>query len=396
MNGAAISVKGIGVVSPCGNSRDEILAAARGNAPQPGALSFERFSEIPDARGYRCAFPEAKEYVSPSRLRRFGRIINMSLLAARKALLDAGGGLATPEESSVFYGTGLGSHGDTAVFLENMVKNDEQFPKPASFVNSVHNAAAAQVAIELGLKGENLTFTHRQVSFHAALWHALHSVSEGRSKRVLVGGADELDYYQILAGRERGAWKRGECTLRPLEDRGSARRGSLPGEGASICILEPAGERSEGDVKVGAVSVRRFAISKKTYVDVPASAALVQSVLERSGIAPTDDRPVLMLVGANGDCRIDRAYARIADEMSRRRPTVLGRYKHLTGDHLACAAFGFALGALMLEEGCIPQGILAPTAMGRDMSSSNDAEPAAVVLYDFTRYGSHAACVLMK
>ena len=123
MNGAAISVKGIGVVSPCGNSRDEILAAARGNAPQPGALSFERFSEIPDARGYRCAFPEAKEYVSPSRLRRFGRIINMSLLAARKALLDAGGGLATPEESSVFYGTGLGSHGDTAVFLENMVKN---------------------------------------------------------------------------------------------------------------------------------------------------------------------------------------------------------------------------------------------------------------------------------
>ena len=392
MSAAEVVVTGVGTVLPCGSRREDVLAALESGAVASSPLSFAGQVSCEDVNGLECDLSEAPEHIAPRRLRRLGRLLTMSVLAARKAELEAGLPGCPAEEVSVFFGTGLGSHGDTASFLENMFRNDEMFPKPASFVNSVHNAPAACAAMELGLKGENLTTTHREVSFQAALAQALRSLRAGRSRRAFVGGADELDCYRIVAGREKGAWKPDVSTLSPMDPGPAATKGTLPGEGASFCILDRADQtRPSPGPRVGAVLAGRFRVSPRFYVDPKRAADLVCSALERSGVRSEDaGGRTLLLVGANGDRRLDRVYARVVDAVASRRPDVVcGTYKQLTGDFASAGASAFALAVLALRSVAIPSGVACE-------KGTAGAPLAAVALYDFTRHGSHAACALVK
>ncbi|MHC5054341.1 MAG: beta-ketoacyl synthase N-terminal-like domain-containing protein [Planctomycetota bacterium] len=407
MGAGEVVVTGVGTVLPCGSRREEVLAALERGASEASQLSFPGLVSCEDVNGLECDLSEAPEHIAPRRLRRLGRLLTMAILAARKAEKEAGSPACRAQDISVFFGTGLGSHGDTACFLENMFRNEEMFPKPASFVHSVHNAPAAYVAMELGLKGENVTTTHRQVSFQAALWLALRSLQAGRSRRAFVGGADELDCYQIVAGREKAAWKPNASTLRPMDPRPSATKGTLPGEGASFCVLERSGSSGplggpgalspdvgptlRGGPRVGAVLTGRFRTSGRSYADPKRAADLVCSALDRSGVRPTDaNGKTLLLVGANGDRRLDRVYARVVEAVaSRRADVVAGSYKQFTGDFASAGASAFALASLALRSGTVPSGLACEKgAVGAPL--------AAVALYDLTRHGSHAACVLAR
>ena len=143
-------VLGVGLVLP--EPRPVMLPAVKG-APVPGY----RCSELPDAGP-----------VPARTLRRLGRTQRLALGAAHGAMKDCGG-VPDPESVAVSLGTGLGTLDETAAFLENLVEREEREPRPARFINSVHNAAAARAAMALGFRGENDTFVHECISFELAL-----------------------------------------------------------------------------------------------------------------------------------------------------------------------------------------------------------------------------------
>ncbi|PIU20731.1 MAG: hypothetical protein COT18_00700, partial [Elusimicrobia bacterium CG08_land_8_20_14_0_20_59_10] len=137
----------VGLVSPAGNSPELVLAAA---PAAPVQLEFPGQKAALKTAGFRCDLSEARALLGPMKLRRLGRLQIMSLLAAKKAGLSPD---ALSGDTGVYLGTGLGSLGETAAFLENMILKGEDFPKPASFINSVHNAAASSLALEYSCKG---------------------------------------------------------------------------------------------------------------------------------------------------------------------------------------------------------------------------------------------------
>jgi len=173
--GSSVEILNIGVTSPAGNTLEAVLSSID-QPPLPTTLSFS--GRVPnDAAGFNCDLSQTRELLDSNKTRRWGRLQTMSLLAAKRALLpEILNGCAA--QTGVYVGTGMGSLGETAVFLENMILQKENFPKPANFVNSVHNAVASTLGLEFGLKGENITVAHREISFDAALGHALSSLRQ--------------------------------------------------------------------------------------------------------------------------------------------------------------------------------------------------------------------------
>ena len=383
-----IEILNVGLVSPAGATPEAVLSAAADPA-QPAKLQFPGKSDLGGTAGFLCDLSEARTVLGPMKIRRLGRLQVMCMLAAKKAFLQtdmAGAGA----ETGVYVGTGLGSLGETAAFLENMIQQGENFPKPANFINSVHNAASSSLALEFSLKGENITVAHREISFDAALWHALSGLRHGRVKRALVCGADELNYYHVLAGSGKGLWKTGGQSFRPLAAGNT--RGTFPGEGAAACVLA-AGGQTGGNGSLGkllGVKFGRYRRDMHTYVNVPDAGDFLERLIDSAGVRAEEID--LLLSGADGDSGLDSVYLRVGEELGRRagRAVPHGTYKQLCGDYRAASGFGFAAAALILRDGRAPAGLF----MGGQNIPGGPVK--TILLYTVSRSGVHSGCIVGK
>jgi 3-oxoacyl-(acyl-carrier-protein) synthase len=381
-----IEILNIGLVSPVGNTPEALLSAAATSSSSPAKLNFPGKPEVSSILGFSCDLAEAREALGAMKIRRLGRLQIMSLLAAKKASLSADGGT----ETGVYVGTGLGSLGETAAFLENMIQQGENFPKPANFVNSVHNAAGSSLALEFSLKGENITVAHRDISFDAALWHAMSGLKQGRVKRAVVCGADELNYYHILAGLDKGLWKTVGQSFKPLSPENS--RGTFPGEGAAVCVLSTGGQAdgSGSRVKVLGVKFGRYRRDSRSYISQTDAVDFLTRLLDSAGVKASEVE--LLLSGADGDSVLDAAYLGAGAGLERLagRSVPHGTYKQLCGDYRAASSFGFITAALLLRDGTAPAGLF---TCGQRVP---DTSVKTVLLYTISRSGVHSGCVLRK
>ena len=127
----------------------------------------------------------------PQKAGRNARLPTAAIALARQAV----GEQAVDATTAVYFGTAYGDATETEAFVENMIVNHEQFPKPRAFAASVHNAMASRVAMALKLTGPNRTYVHGEMSFLLALRAARHQPT------ALVGALDESTPL-IRAGHE--------------------------------------------------------------------------------------------------------------------------------------------------------------------------------------------------
>ncbi len=102
-------------------------------------------------------------------VRRLKRLSIMALGLGDGAYENAG---KNEKPTSIYFGTGLGALSETHDFLERLFSSGERFSSPTDFIGSVHNAAAGQVAMRFGAKGENITTSGDDDSFEQALFAA--------------------------------------------------------------------------------------------------------------------------------------------------------------------------------------------------------------------------------
>jgi hypothetical protein len=318
----------------------------------------------------------------PRALRRLGRAQRLALGAAQDAI-DAWGGSPEPaDDAAALVGTGLGCLGETAAFLENLVERDEREPSPTHFIHSVHNAAAAQIALCFGLRGETSTFSHGQISFELALWQALWLIRRGRSRQVVVVGVDELSPYAVAAGQARGWWRRDPAPLEPMA--GGGLDGSLPGEGAAGLVLGPP---AEGRARVDAVRVEPLLDPRLSRLDPRAEAGFIGDALAAAGRAP--DGVDLFLLGANGDRRLDALYGDVARALAAAAPGArCGVFKHRCGEFCTAPAVGVALAARAVGEGRLPPEIR-PLPGGEEPPGVS-----RVAVYHLHEAGYHSVCLV--
>jgi 3-oxoacyl-[acyl-carrier-protein] synthase II len=170
------------------------------------------------------------------------RCSQMIVTACRMALADAALELtdADAEAAGVVVGTAFGNLSESEQFLRGLFAKGPGLANPLTFPNLVLNAPTGYVAIDLGIRGPNLTAVRGEASGEAALALAYDTLVTGQADVLLAGGGDELApvlrqiYADLgLLSPDDG----GQEWSSPFDRR---RNGFVMGEGAAMLVLETA------------------------------------------------------------------------------------------------------------------------------------------------------------
>jgi 3-oxoacyl-[acyl-carrier-protein] synthase II len=227
-----ITIQGIGVVGGFGcGVQDLARAMDRDAGPAPTALRIDPTALRIDPAALR-ADPSALDRFVPRRgQRRMDRLSRLAALAAHLALEDAGALADDHSRLGLVLASGFGATGTTLALIDSIIEGGDPCASPIHFAGSLHNAAAAHLAILLGARGPSLTVSQFHLSVGSALLAARLWLDQGRVDRVLFGAVDELSE---LTGH---LWARQGELERPL---GPA--GAPPGEGAACFLLSSRAE----------------------------------------------------------------------------------------------------------------------------------------------------------
>jgi 3-oxoacyl-[acyl-carrier-protein] synthase II len=236
-----VVVTGLGIVSSIGVGKEAFwkncLQGVSGIRPVRGFDVSDYRSKL----GAQLPEIDFKAFIRPANLRRMDRIGKIVVSAVRLALDDSGLDLRKedPDRMGLSFGTGLGSSDTVDQFFRSLLKDGPVGAAPILFQTAVPNAISSHCSIEYGIKGVNITFSHKETSTEMAMAYAYHLLKEGRMDMILAGGGDELSepLYHVYSrlgvlspGRQRGSEG-----MRPFD---RDRNGIILGEGSGILVLE--------------------------------------------------------------------------------------------------------------------------------------------------------------
>jgi 3-oxoacyl-[acyl-carrier-protein] synthase II len=236
-----VVITGLGIVSSIGVGKEAFwencLQGISGIKPIQGM----------DVKSYRSRLggqlPEIdfKAFIKPANLRRMDRIGKIVVSAVRLGIDDSGLNLKEEDSSriGISIGTGLGSSDTVDKYFRSLLKEGPTGAAPLLFQTAVPNAITSHCAIEYGIKGVNITFSHKESSTEMAMTFAYHLLKEGGADVIFAGGGDELSeplYHvsSMLGALSPGKGKAAEG-MRPFDQ---DRNGIVLGEGSGILVLE--------------------------------------------------------------------------------------------------------------------------------------------------------------
>lgn len=240
MNAGEVVVTGVGCLGPWGTGRAALAAALAAGTPSTAAMDRSAgWHRRGSATAYgSCQQLDLSPWLSPQAARRMSDLSRFGVAAARMALADAGLADVRGEATAVVLATAFGPGGFTEQLAQQILEKGGRAASPFLFTDCVANAAAGQIAIELGARGPNVTLCQREAGPLLALAQGAAEIASGRAERCLAGAVDEvkplmhavLDRFRALS--RPGA--HGELP-RPFDRR---RNGVLASEGASVLLLE--------------------------------------------------------------------------------------------------------------------------------------------------------------
>ncbi len=318
-----------------------------------------------------CVEPDYQTLINPVQLRRMPRILKMGLAASQICIKNAGG--VNPD--AIIIGTGLGCLRNLEKFLDEIIDTNEQITSVLPFINSTHNAVAAQIAILMKNTGYNVTYCHRGFSFESALADSIMHIEENRNLKVLVGGIDELTDDFVKLHGFRGYWKE---PLNTLELISSPTIGTIAGEGSAFFLLSGiTHDRSA----VAVEGVHTFLTPEGAQHEELQNEA--SEFIESAGSAK--DKIDVVIFGINGDSQSDKPYYNLKDNFFEP-GTAFAYYKHLCGEYHTSTAFAVWLGKTILETQTIPAIV--------NLSPGNNKPIRKLLIYNHYRNAEHSFILL--
>ena len=338
-----IVVTGASAVTPLGRdlaaTRAALAEGLSGVAPVDAEpSSAERPERSPAARI--VSFTTEPE-LPKMKARRLDRASQYAVVAAKQALADARYAMAGREErTGILLGTGSAGAGPLVEFERQMALEGPDAASPFLFPYTVSNAPASVAAIELQIRGPNVTITQKDPAALNALLYARLMLERGRADALLVGASDEwnLDYHL--------AYERIHST------RTRNRPGFVLGEGAACLLVEDEdAARARGAVfraRVASVVMRPAAVSPQVRrADPERLAAAIRAALDEAGVEPATVG--LVHLSRNGVPETDEAEARALEQIFPRLPRTAA-VKEALGENPCAGATQMALAVAELSE----------------------------------------------
>ena len=301
-------ITGTGAVCPLGRSASEFARRLFSGESAIRPLTPEEKDGLQATHVARCDGFTPQPEITPMKARRFDRGSQFAIISCSEALREARFEVAeAPSEIGIALGTGSAGAGALTEFLRVLLTESPEAAPPFHFPNTVANAPASQVSIELKLYGPNVTITQKDPSALNALLFSSIALTSGRARAMLAGGVDEWNPYYAL-GFDRVGALRGERRA----------SGIVQGEGAFAVLLETEeGARRRGVAPLAAVTGLSMAGSPcepyRFSADREAVERTVHGALADAGVSP--EQIDLVFPSRNGVVEMDRAEADVLEEV---------------------------------------------------------------------------------
>ncbi|HSM22751.1 MAG TPA: beta-ketoacyl synthase N-terminal-like domain-containing protein [Rubrivivax sp.] len=176
-----VAVSGIGVISPLGNGTVEVMACARAGRSGVRRLETEFASRLAAPIAATARVDDGHD-IDAGKARMLDRFSLFALLAANQAVQGSRGALAgiARERGGVFVGTGMGGTHTMDDGYQTLYGDHSDRIKPFTILMGMHNAAAAWIGIEQGLRGPNMTYSTACSSATVAIGEAWLRVACGQ------------------------------------------------------------------------------------------------------------------------------------------------------------------------------------------------------------------------
>ena len=232
-----VAITGIGIVAPGAVGIEPFRALL--DAGTSAIAPVERFDTEGLAAhnaGLVIDF-KARDYIPAMKLRRMNTLSRYAVAATRLALDDAGTTL--PNDAGVALGTAFGPVQTSVDYMQEYVAKGAALAPPQLFAESVANAPGSHIAIDLDLRGFNVTITQRESSLLAAAMFASGQIVKGTVPSAIIGGVEEVNEMVFSVLDRLGALAHADGVLpegmRPFDAR---RNGMSIGEGSAMFIAE--------------------------------------------------------------------------------------------------------------------------------------------------------------
>lgn len=315
-----VVITGAGLISSLGLNASETWEALLA-----GKCGIQRINNF-DAQGFDCPVAAQVYGLGPSELGihpRDYRIMDKHSYMLMKSSRDAfkqsklDNGAVPPEEIGYFAGMGMVDYNIEDLIPSVLESLDEkghldynkfysgafQQIHPLWPLSMLNNINFCQVAIDLGIKGENTTFCpHSDSGIHAVI-EAYNTVIEEKAKVVLAGGVSEKVSPMSIA---RGLWS-GILNISDNIDEikcspfGKDRRGTVLGEGCGIISVElESTAKNRGVPALAAVTGYGSSFEAVKESNCPTSKAIslaMEQAIAGANLGPSD----IDLIIAHGD-----------------------------------------------------------------------------------------------
>ena len=237
-----VAVTGFGILSPVGTGKKPFFDALAAGRSAIRRLASSSADDAPSKLGAELTF-DPLAHLSRRKIAELDRTTQISLVAVREALSDAGLVLTGPDgdRCGTYWGTGMGSTHTIESSYGGMFSDPQYRIRPATIVMSMNNSAAAQIAIDFGIRGPGLTYSTACSSSAVAIGEAFRAIRYGIVDRAVAGGAEAM----LTPGTMRG-WQALRILAQedPQDVAASCRpfsrdrTGFVLGEGAVAVVLE--------------------------------------------------------------------------------------------------------------------------------------------------------------
>ena len=361
MAGRRVFVTGVGAVSPYGLGAAPLREALFSGRSAIGPIRTFDASRFPSRIGGEVPPFALEDHFDERELTWLSKLAAHGVIAARLALADAG--CSDPdaiERAGVIFGTGFGSLAESGPHFVRWAEIGDAAARTMTIPVLMLNAPAAQMAMQLGLKGPALTIATACSSGSDAVGQAFREIRSGTRDAMLAGGGEHaLTELMLLS------WSRLRVLSRRNDDPAGASRpfdadrdGMVLADAVVLLLLESEEHLARRGGRAIAEIVSYASNCDASHLTAPDEASeteAMRAALTEARLAPQE----LDLVCAHGtatrrnDATEGRALRAVFDHGS---PfPAVSALKSMTGHPMgASGAIGVAAAAWALEAGIVP------------------------------------------
>lgn len=238
-----VVITGMGVISPSGMDLDTFWSNVRGGISAAAPVSRFDATRLPVKIAAEVKNFDVSKYITTRKPGRFDMTIQYGVAAATLAVADAGIDVSKLDEDRVGVVEGTTMSGEESIvkLLESYKDSSKNYRAmhPYNAVASYCGEGSSTISLQLGIRGNAMTFCSGCASGSDAIGHAARMIALDDMDVAVAGGAEgifelvQAGFCRLRAMTEHNGSPAG--AMRPFD---RTRDGFLLGEGSAFLVLE--------------------------------------------------------------------------------------------------------------------------------------------------------------